>query len=162
MWIAELSRTEMRSHPNDHLDQQLHREQPNEQHLPQPQVARGPSIVGDIRILSEKFLALRENIKAGEKYQQQTKPKEDAQRGRSLFEIMNSAEEVRSHSIVSPVSNAPDGDLTNNLQFHRVPRFVTPGVAPILVPARSDISTHTKIGRVEAQACDDCKSMAVA
>ena len=66
MRMAELSRTEIASHPDEHFDEKLHGQQPNEKDLPEAQVTDSPGIVGHVRILAEQFLAFRKNVNAGE------------------------------------------------------------------------------------------------
>src|SRR5437764_3091652 len=50
--------------------------------------------------------------------------------------------------------------LTSDLQRRRMTRDVAAGVAPIRIPARTDISAVAQIGRVKTQADNDRESLA--
>jgi hypothetical protein len=65
--------------------------------LPQAQIARGPGIIGNVRVLSEELLASSENVNAGKEYNDQANSEKSAQNRRRIFELVNRRDKIGSH-----------------------------------------------------------------
>jgi len=83
--------------PKQHLDQQCHRENPNEQHFSETEVAHGPGIIGNVRILSEQLASFAKNIHSGNEHEHQQDAEESTQYRRCIFQLANCRGETELH-----------------------------------------------------------------
>ena len=65
--------------PPKHHDEEIDREQPHEDHLPEPEIARRPVISGDLRVAIEKAFSDFENVNPAQQNEDEANAEDDAQ-----------------------------------------------------------------------------------
>jgi hypothetical protein len=85
-----------RSEPTEHGDEELHREEPNENHLPEPEITRGPVIRHDLRIGIEEPAASAEDQHPGQEHESQANAEKDPKRENRILVRMNDREHAAS------------------------------------------------------------------
>ena len=70
-------------------DQEIHRENPDEDHLPEPQIASAVVIAGNFRVAVEKAFSDTQNVKTGEENDHQADAEDDSQRDNGISMLVN-------------------------------------------------------------------------
>src|SRR5476649_1766904 len=89
----------------EHSHEQIDREQPDENHLPEPQIARRPVIGRHLGIAVEELFPDTENVDAGEQNKREAKAEENPQREDGIAVHMDDGHGAISHKIPSLRTN---------------------------------------------------------
>lgn len=76
----------------EHCDQELDGQQPDEDHLPEAKITRRPVIGRNLRVAIEKTLANSENMHAGEENTEQANAEKDAESNNRVCMRMHNGE----------------------------------------------------------------------
>jgi hypothetical protein len=72
-----------------HRDQKFHRQDPDQQNLPKPQVPRRPVISSDVRVPIKPVFPMPQDMDSNKKHRDQANAEKNSQRDRDIAEFVN-------------------------------------------------------------------------